>query len=253
MKKIMIPFLALAVLLFSCDNEKKMGTCTLQFEHQADGKALVFDELIYTNAAGNDYQVAEVKYFISDVMLTNDEGEVFTIDPQAIYVDTEYPNTLSRSIQLPEGSYTSFSFTFGLDEDLNKSFTFVNPPESNFSWPDVIGGGYHYMQINGRYEDAAGELRPMNFHTGIGQLYYGEEPIIDSIYEFVQNYFTVSLPCDFQIREGESTPVTLQMELQRWFDTPNVYDHNIFGSSIMQNQDAQTLIKANGHNVFRIK
>jgi hypothetical protein len=43
------------------------------------------------------------------------------------------------------------------------------------------------------------------------------------------------------------------MEIQRWFDTPNVYNIEEFGTGIMQNQRAQELLRENGWNVFGIK
>ena len=29
---------------------------------------------------------------------------------------------------------------------------FVNPPEVNMMWPDVLGGGYHYLMLNGKWK-----------------------------------------------------------------------------------------------------
>ncbi len=254
MKRTLLPLLCLlAILMNSCVDKEEYGTCTLTFNHLVEQQPLQRHALIYENSAGNPYQIDEVKYFISKLSFLKDDGETVSItEPIAPYVDLDYPETLSTSFSLPVGSYKEMIFTFGLDEELNQTHRFVDSPESNFSWPDIIGGGYHYLQINGKWEDEAGWLQPMNFHTGIGQLYHSNVVTVDSIYDFVHNHFTVQIPCAFLVETEQTTPITLQMEIARWFDTPNIYNHNVFGSGIMQNQEAQKLIKANGHNVFSI-
>ena len=42
------------------------------------------------------------------------------------------------------------------------------------------------------------------------------------------------------------------MNIDNWFRNPNTYDINAFGSAIKQNQEAQRLLKENGHDVFEV-
>jgi hypothetical protein len=123
---------------------------------------------------------------------------------------------------------------------------FVNPPESNFSWPDYLGGGYHYMQINGKFLNKDGKEQNMNIHTGIGQIYNEDNEVT----QLVHNYFTVTLPVNFSVYEDNTLSIRLNMEIQRWFAAPNLYNFDEFGTGIMQNQRAQELLKENGVNVF---
>jgi hypothetical protein len=53
------------------------------------------------------------------------------------------------------------------------------------------------------------------------------------------------------VEEDDDTYLEMQMNVSQWFKDPYVYDHNFFGSSIMQNQNAQSIIKANGRDVFK--
>jgi hypothetical protein len=106
-----------------------------------------------------------------------------------------------------------------------------------------LGGGYHYMQINGKFLNKEGIIQNMNIHTGIGQ----EDDKI------IQNYFTITLPVNMNINEDKLLNIIpLNMEIQRWFDTPNLYNFDDFGTGIMQNQEAQKLLKENGGNVFDV-
>jgi len=239
------------ILFISCKKHEELGGIEFFFSHTIDNTPVQFNQLIYTNTAGNQYQVNEIKYFISKLFLIDDKGESIEIkkDRGIHYVDCSLKKTLQWTInEVPKKNYTALSFVFGLDENDNKSNRFVNPPESNFSWPDVLGGGYHYMQINGKFRNKNGELQNMNIHTGIGQLRNENNEIT----QFVHNYFTVTLPINFSVDENYTTQLILNMEIQRWFDTPNLYNFDEFGTGIMQNQCAQQLLKENGANVFEV-
>jgi len=237
-----------AFLVFSC---QKHGNVEIQFTQTVDDKPVQTGQLIYLNAAGNLYQVDEVKYFVSRILLKSTSGKTLEItqDNGIHYVDNGISKTLRWLLsEIPQGEYSAISFVFGLDEEDNKSNRFVNPPECNFSWPEVLGGGYHYMQINGKFLNNNGDLQNMNIHTGIGQIRGADNEIL----QFVHNYFRVTLPVHFSVMESNTTLITLNMEIQRWFDSPNLYNFNDFGPGIMQNQQAQQILKENGKNVFEV-
>jgi hypothetical protein len=171
------------------------------------------------------------------------------------YIDESMPDTKNLWFpdKIPAGTYDSITFVFGITKEKNKSFMYVNPPEVIMGWPEVLGGGYHYMMINGKWKDTTGTLMPFNFHLGIGQLYKGTGYNVDSIYAFVQNYFTVSLPgFSFHLTEGDTVSFKLSMNIEQWFENPHVYDHDYWGGAIMQNQPAMQMAKENGWNVFSI-
>jgi hypothetical protein len=254
MKKLFFT-LIISIFLIGCGGKDKTGKFDLQFTHRVDGKNLGLDKLIYANAAGNPYQVNEVKYFISKLYLlkTNNEWVKITQNEGVHYVDLAYPNTLTWNLaDIIEGDYMGISFIFGLDETDNQSNRFVDSPEKDFFWPLPLGGGYHYLQINGKWKDRDGNLKNMNFHAGIGQLYKQNVMDIDSIYAFIHNYFRVDLPINFSVEKNKTTKLNLSMNIDKWFSTPIVYDHNYFGSGIMQNQQAQEVIRQNGKNVFTV-
>jgi hypothetical protein len=234
------------------------GKVVFHVEHQVDGSPLQKNSLIYTNAAGNQYMVNEVMYFISDITFHKAGGTRTTIGQwdDIFYIDDAIPATQSLQFfdPIPSGNYDSVSFTFGISAPKNISFIYVNPPEVNMSWPEVLGGGYHYMMINGKWKDPAGYIQPFDFHLGIGQLYHGSGFEVDSIYAFVQNYFEVTLPGSaFAIHDQEILHFDLIMNIDWWFSTPHTYDHNVWGGAIMQNQAAMQMVKENGTDVFTFR
>lgn len=267
-----LPLLFILLLIISCDPtdenpEQKAGKITFTFTHYADNEPLKFDQLIYTNAAGNQYMVNEIQYFVSDVKLHRTDGTFQLIDAwkDIHYVDTDLPETHTWQVfdDIKPGSYQKISFTFGISEAKNQSMMFVNPPERDMFWPEVLGGGYHYMKLNGKWLAENQQVLPFAFHLGIGQIYSGGEanPILlnpingkcqrccriytgsttnpDSIIGFVHNCFEVELlnPA-FTIKEGDSLAFEIRMNVQNWFRNPHIYDHNYWGGDIMQKQDA---------------
>jgi hypothetical protein len=181
-------------------------------------------------------------------MLETASGELMEIeDNQGVhYVDIRIPGTLSWQIadEFPNETFRSITFVFGLEGEQNTTGYFPNPPENNMSWPDMLGGGYHYMKINGRWIDPEGVRQPFNLHTGK----------IATDNGFADNAFTVTLPLtNFSTLGKKTSEVTLQMDINAWFSNPNLFDFNHFGGSIMQNREAQEVLRENGWDVFGVK
>ncbi len=241
----------LVVLSTSCKKESKEGYLSIHFEHQVDGKPLIKDTMAYTNTAGNVYQVSEIQYFISEVRLYNSEGyQILIRESNGIhYVDTDIPETQTWKIseKIPAGTYDHLTFIFGITEEKNKTNLFTDPPESNMFWPDVLGGGYHYMKFNGKWVDPNQQVSPFNLHLGIGQVYDSTGNIIS----YVQNYFKVSPEySSFIINDNDTTSIILDMNIASWFNTPHLWDLNVMGGMIMQNEDAMKMLCENGYDVF---
>jgi hypothetical protein len=107
--------------------------------------------------------------------------------------------------------------------------------------------------INGKWLDENEVEQFYNFHLGIGQLYHGDEINFDSIYAYVQNYFTVSLPgSSFELKKDQTREIDIVMNIESWFETPHDFDFNYWGGAIMEVQPAMRMGIENGHDVFSI-
>ncbi len=250
-------------ILSACKKDDKTtppspsGKIIFSINHQVNGEPLTENDLIYTNAAGNEYLITEVKYFISDITFYKNDGSKKVIGnwKDIFYVDENIPETKTIRFfdKILAGTYDSITLIFGISEQKNKSYMFVNPPEVDMFWPEVLGGGYHYMMINGKWKDTTGFIQPFNFHLGIGQLYHGNSTNVDSIYTFVQNYFMVHLPgSGFTLKDQDTLTFNLSMNIEKWFENPHIFDFNYWGGAIMQNQPAMQMAKENGWDVFAI-
>lgn len=257
MKKInIILFLVLLCLCNACREKEILPTdnkLTIAFNHHVDKQNIDLDNKFYTNVSGNEYMISEIKYFVSNICLYKN-GEHYNI-PDIHYIDITYPSSLffTTPTKWESGLYDSLSFIFGITDAENTTNRFVNFPENTMSWPVILGGGYHYMMINGKYKEND-TLKAMNIHLGRGQIYIGTTHATDSIVGFVDNSFKVCLPLKQVLFENTKDTIFIEMNINNWFANPFNFNIAYFGSHIMQNQTAMQMLKSNGEiDVFTIK
>jgi len=242
-----ISVVSLLAISTSCKQPVRSVVPSFVFKHYLNGYELEQGQMKYTNMAGNLYEVDELQYFISEITFKTSDGRIIPIetDNAIHYIDINDSSTLDWIVldRLPVTDYDSISFVFGISKEKNKTGLFVNPPERDMFWPEMMGGGYHYMKMNGKWMSLGDQIKPFNFHIGIGL----EEDKIT----LVQNYFIVSLP--LHIHTGSlSNQFTISMDIEKWFESPNYWDWDLIGGQIMQNQDAMHKACENGRNAFRV-
>ena len=229
----------MSLLVASCAKKEENGFVDICVDYSVNNEPLIIDTLCYTNEAGNEFLVTEIQWFVSKWELQDEQGRWIASD-RVFYIDTNIPESQTlRMDSIPIGKYKKVRFTFGLDESDNHSGRFSDPPESNMFWPEQLGGGYHYMKLNGKFVNEAGQLVPLNIH--LGRLHEDD------------NHFTVELPIDFTVTENTENQLHLTMIIDNWFRSPNLYDFNEYGSAIMENPTAQRVLKENGNDVFTIQ
>lgn len=246
---ISMTLICMIMLVASCNHDKdevKSVAPVFVFKHNVNGTELQRGVMNYTNLAGNIYEVDELQYFISEIKLKTADGQFIPIESNSAihYVDLDIPSTLNWNPAdlIPATDYDSISFVFGINEAKNKTGLFVNPPERDMFWPDMMGGGYHYMKMNGKWKATVDTIKAFNFHIGIGMGDMGM---------FYQNYFTVTLPLKMHI-DNSYHEFNIIMNIDKWFEAPNLWDWNVIGGQIMQNQAAMHKACENGANVFQV-
>ena len=254
-KTLLILMLLVGASLVSCTKSDDYGNVSVDINYTINGNTLVTDSLCYVNEAGNQFLITEIQWFLSNIQLLGQDGKWHTLKQldamdngvketeHIFYIDTDIPESHTLHGQkIPIGHYSVLRFTFGLDENDNQTGLFNDPPESEMFWPDMLGGGYHYMKLNGKFVDTEGRLKPLAVHLGIGQN--------EGHTEFYQNYFIVEGPIDLDVKANTEKRIDLTMVIDNWFRYSHTIDFNVYGSAIMQNQAAQQALKENGQDVF---
>lgn len=236
-------------------------TVRVHFEHESSGTArggapLVFDQILYTNDAGNAYSVKVLRYIISDVTLHTADWSI-SYDMVHYRDARESFTRTARLEELPAATYEAISFTFGLDEEKN-----LDPSQGGLlpqtplweamRWPATWGGGYHYMKLEG---DLATDTTSVSYLTHAGKRQAQEDPVFGTDPEPFHHYFRVTLNTDdIEMEPGEQWDVTILMDVNAWYDTNplGTYDLSDYPGGMMMNTDAQNLLETNGPSVFSL-
>lgn len=250
MKKIALLFIASA-FVFGCNNDDNNpqpvpnATVEFTFTHNWDGDVIEnsdFDLLQYFNANGEQMSISKLVYLISDVTFTNLSTAVSydAGDYNLINVREGTNLTFTPGIEIPEGEYL-VTFTFGFDDEDNQDGVYpdLNSADGGWNVPMMLGGGYHYMRLEGKFVDNTSAQANYAYHT-IRANDNTTTPIT-----LQDTSFEVSLG---QITVGSTTSVEIQMNVAEWFKSPNQWDLNQLNTVLMPNFDAQIMMYENGSN-----
>lgn len=242
MKKSIL-FLVFGLLAFSaCKKDKEdtlptttQNSVTIQLSHAVDGLNFYYDSLLYTNAAGNHYEVTRLWYYLSRVCLIRADSSLLLLKEYQ-FVDGAVPSTHSMKINdVAEGTYIGISYQIGIDSVLNQTDSLPATTENqNMAWPDPMGGGYHFLKLEGRFQDSTA-MPGFAMHIGTNAfLVHGK------IYTPVT------------IGSGDKT-LNMQMNLNEWFRNPDIYDFNVDGNYSMSSMMAMDKLMRNGADVFTLQ
>jgi hypothetical protein len=254
MKRIFVIFTTILLVFTACEKEEEIvegctntgavnyntnatndnGSCkyklSLSFTHTVDGNSLETNQMIYSNKVGQNYSVQTLRYLLSDITLHSPNGTSILLD-EVHFITISDSSTFNLDIQdLNSANYTAISFTMGLDSLKNITDTYLN--ESffpSFAWPNFLPiglGGYHYMQLEGDYENTS---QGYATHTG---------PTAGVDFSFSKNF-----PIALNIANANTT-VMINMEINNWYSNPNLITLTTDG--IMDNANKQALLQANG-------
>ena len=238
-----VVFIGLAVLLAACNKKTPEPiTVTVKIEGDVDGEAIEFDQIKYTNQAGEKYSIEKCVFYLSNIQLVRNDDSVYGDKPKAHYFSLREGRLTTSLYNVPVGDYKAIRFIFGVAPELNTTGGLPNNPENiNMAWPDMMGGGYHHMKLEGQYV-ANGDTGSYNTHLG-DLLKDGKRYLI---------YFAVELPLSHTLNETTRT-ITLGMNINEWYRVPHTYSFAAFGPAIMNNPDALQTLRENGADVFYVK
>ena len=251
MKKLIVAFTLICFLGVSCsdDDNDTQATVTIgfKFTHSWDETAMSntdFNEFKFITANQDLISIERLRYVISDVSFTRIDGELIEFD---IYNLIDLTNNAglnyTPNISIPRGDYSNVSFTFGFDNEDNAE-NYLDLNAASFNVPEMLGGGYHYMQFDGKFINSSDEEQGFNYHAIRAVDNPGPNPTFPQDTFITVNLGPMSLSSDIEL--------SIDMNVAEWFKNPNLWDLNIFNSVLMPNSEAQILMFENGQSVFSL-
>lgn len=223
----------------------------LKFSHNYDGTDVTpsdFNDIKYTNQLGTNHSITHMQYLISDVRFYTADGDSIVFDGYN-FIDFDNTNSFAYSLgadnHLPAGNYTGIAFRFGFDEEDNISGAYPDLNAASWSWPEMIGGGYHYMKFEGRFIDSNTDTSSFQYHMGTDR----EITSTDTL--FHNNSFLAVLPNSAFTLSNDAS-IEVKMNIAEWFKNPYTWDLNQYSSMLMPNHNAQVLMNDNGPSVFSL-
>tara|TARA_R110001592_G_scaffold107256_1_gene300371 strand:+ start:349 stop:1137 length:789 start_codon:yes stop_codon:yes gene_type:complete len=242
-----------STLIISCAKDSNPSTgdgsgvssssnLTFNFTHNFDGvdvSAANFNQFDFVNQNNDTLNISKLRYLISNIRLFKLNGDSVLIDDYLLVDVTNSTGlTFSPTDNIPTGAYTGISFTFGFDS-LDNTGNYPDLNSASWSWPPNIGGGYHFMQMEGKYKDMGNDSL-YAYHMGTAQ---------PSMGVFEQNYFRADLGA---INITGDATIEIKMDIAEWYKNPNLWDLNVMHSTLMSNYNAQRMMNENGQSVFSL-
>jgi hypothetical protein len=241
----LLSILAIPIFLFtSCKKDKdddpiptpppvKETNLVININYNVDGQNIIYDSLRYFNEAGNNYSISKLQFYLSGFKFIKDDGSDFVTN-NVFYVDIRVAGTNTLTFKnFPAGNYTGMEFYVGLDSTHNLTNALPNTIENvNMAWPEPMGGGYHFMKLEGHFVSGASTFG-YAMHIGL-------------------NPYLVEAGANkaFTVTKDINNNVSLNMNINEWYKNPFIYDFDIDGNYSMGNMQAMTKLAANGKDVF---
>ncbi len=248
MKKYIFLFVV-AISLFSCTEDDGVSyqntatPVTVNFSHNWDGTNVTaneFNTLNYTNAHGETVSLTRLRYLVSKIQLHKADGTSIELKDYNLVDVTNNTNlSFTSASNIPLGNYT-MSMVFGFNEADNQ---INNIPLNTVSWnwPAMLGGGYHFMQMEGKYSTDGGVTQnTYAYHMGTARV---------SIGNFEPNHFTVNLGV---VTIAENQNLEIKMNISEWYKNTYTWDLTQYNNTLMPNYAAQKHMLENGPTVFSL-
>ena len=220
MNKLLSFTLAIAILLVSCNDNKKdddkpirlrMG---LELHFNDDPLALGIVHLLNDST---EIVLENTRFFLSHIRAVKQNGEVVELEEYAFMdirepINPNLPNRQSLTFDLPSGNYSHLMMNLGLDSAQNysdpDSYPIDHPLSTVTGMYWTWATQYRFLMIDGR-ANQPGELgtsddRPFSYHPG-GNHLYAEDVMVEG---------------PFNVPSSATSNITLRMNVATWFDGP---------------------------------
>ena len=240
------------VILFGCNSDSddtiSSVNVTMAFSHYWEDMQVTnsdFNTLNYPNDKGNLLSIERLRYLISDIEFTKTNGETILLEGYNLVDVTNQTNLSFTPYQkILTGTYSNVSFVFGFVNEKNIDGAYNDLNAVSWNVPLMLGGGYHYMQLDGKFLNSNNESQGYNYHAIRAADNPGPNPTFpqDTFFRVILGAITIAA----------DTEISVAMHIEEWFKNPYSWDLNVYNQMLMPNSEAQILMYQNGQNVFSI-
>ncbi|CAM2785888.1 hypothetical protein SAMN05444355_102144 [Flavobacterium frigoris] len=173
-----VAVLAMSAALTACSNDETTvsgtGKVALEFDNSFNGNDLILETQANTTASNEVLKITAIKYIISNIVLTKEDGTTFTYPKSDSYFIVDEATATSHVLDLknvPAANYTKVTFGVGVDKaqwelGATGQADFLAKAQAEgmmWSW----SAGYKFIAFEGTFTSATvGTALPFKVHTG---------------------------------------------------------------------------------------
>ncbi|SDF76449.1 hypothetical protein SAMN05216464_1297 [Mucilaginibacter pineti] len=145
------------------------GKLILHFKNVVNGQPLRLNDTAvnYHNSHGDKFTINTFKYYISNIVLFDDQGKKITLPPAYFLINAADSTTFDPVLtHVPPGKYSAISLMIGVDSARNFAGAqegCLDPAQGMFwTW----NSGYIFLKLEGISPQSNAKLHRLTFHVG---------------------------------------------------------------------------------------
>ncbi len=252
--KVLAVSATLIITLFSCETNEiqpgDKGSLTLEFDNRIGGTDLKLGETQATNGAGESFKITTLNYFISNIKLMDEAGNMISF-PDKYYLVKE-SDAASQEIMLtdiPAADYHHIVYTIGVDSvksisDVSQRTGVLDPASygnDNMYWSWNMG--YIFFKMEGISSAATTAGNVFQFH--IGGFGGKDAPTPNNLKEVELHSHDM-----IAVRKGENPKAHIIMDVTKVFDGANQV--KIAATPMIHNPKVGLSVSANYVDAFTV-
>ncbi|MEM6721951.1 MAG: MbnP family protein [Bacteroidota bacterium] len=215
--------LSLTILSCSSDDDtttedltSQTGNLVLKFDNGVGDQDFIFGTT-YNKSNGESYKLNTLKYIISNVKVTDQEGNTFTYPyEENVFIIDEAASNNAGEVwitlnDVDAANYTSISFGIGIDQERyalgaeGQGDFLTEASDAGMMWSWATG--FRFTRFDGTYSSPTATDVALNIHMG-------------SVGTALDNYREVTLdfPNTVRVREASNPEVHIKADIARVFD-----------------------------------
>jgi hypothetical protein len=252
-----ITVLAMTAVLASCSNNDDEtitgnGNLTVEFDNAFGSNDLILSAQANTTSQGEVLKIDKVKYIISNIVLTKEDGTTITYPKSESYFLVDEATADSHEIELkniPAGDYTKIKFGIGVDKAqwelgaTGQGDFLAVAQEAGMMWS--WSAGYKFVALEGTFTSST-VTAATSFMVHTGQT--------GTDYNYTE--VTLNLPSKALVRTTITPEIHVIADVSKIIDGTNkikLSDNNMGGMGAMIMGGTQLpLITANLNGMFKV-
>lgn len=188
------------------------GSLAVMITNVAGNQPLSLHDTWYLNENGDSFRVFEYKYYISNIMLIQENAtQVLETESYRLINQADATSGTFIIAGLPEGDYTEIRFLLGVDERRNTSGaqTGALDPIHGMFWD--WNTGYIMAKLEGESPQSLSPSKQLVYHTGG---FRGEYSVL--------RWVTLSFPEKVIVKAGDVPEIRIAADILEWFRNPTL-------------------------------